>query len=125
MNDEIELMAIGTVIEPVDVYAGANKVLKLEKAGKTDAKKGGPDAGNGHFPYLGLTVSETARIDKAVHLRLRTAWAAFHKYQHCVWRVKQLSEKVKSRHWASAVLPALLYGLQAPRLAGDQGICVD
>ena len=65
-----------------------------------------------NFTYLGSTVSESARLDQEITLRMGKASAVYGKLQKRMWRNRHVTNRTKSKVYHAVVLSTLLYGAE-------------
>nr|VZI48828.1 unnamed protein product [Spirometra erinaceieuropaei] len=65
-----------------------------------------------NFPYLGSTLSRSAKIDDEVENRISKASQAFGRLQSTVWNGHGLQLSTKLKMYKAVILPTLLYGAE-------------
>ncbi|BHF80046.1 hypothetical protein SprV_0702317000 [Sparganum proliferum] len=74
-----------------------------------------------NFPYLGITLSRSTKINEEVARRISKASQAFGRLQSTVWNRHSLQLSTKLRMYKAVILPTLLYGAETWTLYTKQG----
>lgn len=61
------------------------------------------------YTYLGRLIHQSGRQDKAIDVRVKKAWAAFHCWGY-LWRQKKITPHFKIMMVESVVMPTLVFG---------------